>query len=68
MAQRFATRADHDKKEYSVYETETGNAVRTFKYRREMDRGIAHGRANMVRDAMNRNGTTSLLAAGQVRR
>lgn len=56
---RYGVRADHDKRRYEVYDVETGMAVRCFLYTKsESSRGIAHGRANVYREDMNRAGSS----------
>lgn len=47
-------RADHDKREYYVVERYTDKIVATYKYQKtELSRGVAHGRANLHRRAVN---------------
>lgn len=56
MAAPYAVRADLVRRRYEVYEIASGKAITTFYYLsgKEIDRGVAHGRANIVRDNMNK--------------
>jgi hypothetical protein len=51
----YGVRADHDKREYSVYHVASDKNVATYPYKQgESARGIAQGKANMHRDSINR--------------
>lgn len=51
----FAVRMPRDRRAYEVYEVRTGGVVKEFRYgRTEVSRVVAHGRANLLRDRMNR--------------
>jgi len=54
MSQQFAVRADHDRREYQIYDTRSQETVEVFKYKPgELHRGVAHGRANIRRRELN---------------
>ena len=51
----FDIKADYDKREYRVIDRATGKVAAIYSYTSgECARGIAHGRANIERDARNR--------------
>jgi len=51
---RYNVTADHDKRHYAVIDSHTGCVVATFSYKpTELDRGVAHGRANIAQNQLN---------------
>jgi hypothetical protein len=50
----YDVQADHEKCEYYVVARHTGKTVATYRYKGELDRGRAAGRANMHRLELNR--------------
>jgi hypothetical protein len=51
---KYDVKANHDKREYYVVERDTDKVIASFKYKpKELDRGVAHGRANILRHRLN---------------
>jgi hypothetical protein len=55
MRKFYDLQADHDAREYRVVERYTGEIIAIYKYQsKENSRGVAHGRANVHRNNLNR--------------